>query len=329
MTSTLERRIHSITEISDIDMSVQLSTGLRISNPVMIASGTFGYDGYGDGVIEFHPVHQLGAIVIKTVTKKSLNGNPAPRVFNHDRLFINSCGLENSGIEMMTYKLSHEWTKWNANIIVSLAAHSMKEFYEMTNIANNAVGICGIELNLSCPNVPNGAVYSHDPALTREVVKTVKANTKLPVLAKLSPNVPDIIPIVKAAIEGGVDAITICNTMPAMKVDTVTQRPVLGNITGGLSGDYLRPISVALVYQATKAIKDMGADIPVIGVGGIFNVEHALEYFFVGASAIQIGSANVTNSYTPWQILNDMRQYMLDNNIHSINEIRGMANLDI
>ena len=317
------------------DLSIELAPrhakGLQLSNPVIIASGTMGYDGYGRGLVGRYPLHELGAVVPKTVTRWPREGNPEPRWFPEsyreaweagDHLFLNAIGLINPGIETAVRDWTPGWADWKATVFFSFAAHSVGEFGEMAAMTREAVGISALELNLSCPNIENGAMFSYSPALTHDAVAAVKANTDLPVLAKLSPNVPDITEIAQAAVEGGADALTICNTLPAMRIDLATRQPVLGNVAGGLSGMGLRPVSLALVYQAALAV-----DIPIIGVGGIFEAEHALEYIMAGATAVQVGSANLVNLESPWRILDGLRHYMTANGIYSLAKLRGAAHL--
>ena len=322
-----------VTEM-EVNLAPRHPRGLHLSNPVMIASGTLGYDGYGRGLIGNYPLHELGAVIPKTVTRQPREGNPEPRWFPEsyreaweagDHLFLNAIGLINPGIETAVRELTPRWAEWNTTVFFSFAAHSVGEFGEMAAMTNHAVGISALEVNLSCPNIENGALFSYSAALTHDAVAAVKANTGLPVLAKLAPNVPDITEIARAAVNGGADALTICNTLPAMRIDLASRRPVLGNITGGLSGMGLRPVSLALVYQTAQALKEMGKNVPIIGVGGIFEAEHAIEYILAGATAVQIGSANLINLGAPWRILEDMRQYMADNGIASLDEIRGAA----
>ena len=312
-----------------VDLAPGHPRGLRLANPVMIASGTLGYDGYGRGLIGNYPLHELGAVIPKTVTRQARAGNPEPRWFPQsyreawdegDHLFLNAIGLINPGIETAVREWTPQWAEWNATLLFSLAAHSVGEFGEMAAMTGEAVGISALELNLSCPNVENGAMFSHSPALTHDAVAAVKAHTDLPVLAKLAPNVPDITEIARAAVDGGADALTICNTLPAMRIDLATRRPVLGNITGGLSGMGLRPVSLALVYQTAQVV-----DVPIIGVGGIFEAEHAIEYILAGASAVQIGSANLINLGAPWRILDGLREYLAANGIESLEELRRTA----
>ncbi len=308
--------------------------GLPLANPVMIASGTLGYDGYGRGLAGNYPLNELGAVIPKTVTRLPREGNPEPRWFPEsyrvawdegDHLFLNAIGLINPGIETAVREWTPQWAAWNATVFFSFAAHSVGEFGEMAAMTAEATGISALELNLSCPNIENGAMFSYSAALTHDAVAAVRANTGLPVLAKLAPNVPDITEIALAAVDGGADALTICNTLPAMRIDRATRRPVLGNVTGGLSGMGLRPVSLALVYQVAQALKEVGKNVPIIGVGGIFEAEHAIEYILAGASAVQIGSANLINLGAPWRILDGLREYMAENGICSLDEIRGAA----
>lgn len=318
----------------EVNLAPRHPRGLHLSNPVMIASGTLGYDGYGRGLIGNYPLHELGAVVPKTVTRLPREGNPEPRWFpesyreaweSGDHLFLNAIGLINPGIETAVHEWTPRWAEWNATVFFSFAAHSVGEFGEMAAMTSHAVGISALEVNLSCPNIENGALFSYSAALTHDAVAAVKANTDLPVLAKLAPNVPDITEIARAAVNGGADALTICNTLPAMRIDLASRRPVLGNITGGLSGMGLRPVSLALVYQTAQALREAGKEVPIIGVGGIFEAEHAIEYILAGATAVQIGSANLINLGAPWRILEDMRQYIADNGIASLDELRGAA----
>lgn len=316
-----------------LDLSVDLAPRnphhLRLNNPVIIASGTFGYDGYGRGITDDMDLSALGAVIPKTVTRQPREGNPEPRWYpesfreaweNGDQLFLNSIGLTNPGIDAALSDLAPVWNAWPATILLSFSADTVGEFAEMAAMTQGVAGFQAIELNLSCPNVEAGALFGHSAELTYDAVAAVKANTGLPVLAKLAPNVPDIIPIASAAAAAGADALVICNTIPAMRIDTATGRPLLGNVTGGLSGMGLRPISLALVYQTAQVV-----DIPIIGVGGIFNADHALEYILAGASAVQIGSANLVNLNAPWRILHELKQQMAERGVSGLAGLRGAA----
>ena len=318
----------------EVDLAPGHPGGLHLNNPVMIASGTLGYDGYGRGLVGNYPLDELGAVIPKTVTRDPREGNPEPRWFPEsyrvaweegDQLFLNAIGLINPGIRTAVLDWTPQWAGWGATVFFSFAAHTVGEFGEMAALTNEAEGISALELNLSCPNIENGAMFSYSAALTHDAVAAVKANTGLPVLAKLSPNVPDITEIALAAVAGGADALTICNTLPAMRIDLASRRPVLGNFTGGLSGMGLRPVSLALVYQVAEALRESGREVPIIGVGGIFEAEHAIEYILAGATAVQIGSANLINLGAPWRILDGLRRYMVDNDVATLEELRGAA----
>ena len=312
-----------------VDLAPRNPNHLWLNNPVMIASGTFGYDGYGRGITSDMDLGALGAVIPKTVTREPREGNPEPRWYpasyreawaEGDQLFLNSIGLTNPGIEGAMRDLAPQWDQWDATVLLSFAADSVGQFAEMAAMTCGVRGFQAIELNLSCPNVADGALFSHSAALTHDAVAAVKANTGLPVLAKLAPNVPDITAIARSAEAGGADALTLCNTIPAMRIDAETRRPVLGNITGGLSGMGLRPVSLYLVYQTAQAV-----DIPIIGVGGIFEAEHALEYIMAGAAAVQIGSANLVDPATPWRVLDELKVQLARSGVSSPAVLRGVA----
>ena len=301
-----------------MDLSVDLAPGnphhLKLANPVMIASGTFGYDGYGRGLTPDMDLGRLGAVIPKTVTRFPRQGNPEPRwhppsyrqaLAEGESILLNSIGLANPGIEAALSDLAPRWPEWNATALLSLSAESAAQFGEMAAMTRGASGFRGIELNLSCPNIENGAMFGHSAALTAEAVAAVREQSGLPVLAKLAPNVPDVVPIAKAAVEAGADALTISNTIPAMRIDVKTRRPVLGAGAGGLSGPGLRPVAVAMVYRASRAVQ-----VPIIGVGGIFHGNDAAEFLLAGATAVQVGSANLADLWAPFRILDQLTAYM-------------------
>ena len=320
-------------ENQQVDLGVDLAPHnkfhLRISNPVMIASGTFGYDGYGRGITSEMDLGRLGAVIPKTVTRRPKEGNPEPRwdppsyrqgMEQGDFLFLNSIGLTNPGIDAALGELAGEWSGYGTTVLLSISADSVAQFAEMATMTQGVPGFQAIELNLSCPNVENGAMFGHSAHLTAAAVEAVRKNTDLPVLAKLAPNVPDIAEIARAAVDSGADALTVCNTVPAMAIDIEARKPVLGGITGGLSGHGLRPISLALVYRTAQVV-----DVPIIGVGGIFEAKHVLEYLMAGATAVQVGSANLVSLWSPFRIVDELRDRLAASGISSLDQITGAA----
>jgi len=316
-----------------MDLSINLApnniVGLSLKNPIMIASGTFGYDGYGRGIPSDMDLSQLGAVIPKTVTRHPREGNPEPRWYptsyreakeQNECIYLNSIGLANPGIESALSDLAPIWSSWPATIILSLSGNSPSEFAEMARMTKGVAGFEALELNLSCPNIESGALFAHSADLTYEVVKGVRANSHLPLLVKLAPNVPDIIPIAQAAESAGADALTISNTNPAMLVDTCSKAPVLGAITGGLSGPGLHPIALALVYQSFQAVS-----IPIIGVGGIFSAEEALRFLMCGASSVQVGSANLADLWAPVRILEELTSRLQIQGIKNLKDLIGIT----
>ena len=310
-----------------VELAPSHPQGLRLANPVMIASGTFGYDGYGRGLTPDMDLSRLGAVIPKTFTRFPREGNPEPRWYPEsfrvareigEPVLLNAIGLTNPGIEAGVNQLAPEWANWDATVLMSMSADSVQQFDEMSRIASGAPGFAAIELNLSCPNVEQGDLFSYSSEGTYGAVAAVKRHSEVPVLAKLAPNVPDIVPIARAAVDAGADAITICNTIPAMSIDLDSHRPVLGNVTGGLSGAGLHPVAVALVYRAAQAV-----NVPIIGVGGIFTPEDALEFMLAGATAVQVGSANLADLWAPFKILEGIQAYLGERGITDIGELIG------
>lgn len=316
-----------------MDLTVNLASGntrsLTLSNPVMIASGTFGYDGYGRGIDADAPLASLGAVLPKTFTRQPRAGNPEPRWFPSsfregvaagETTLLNSIGLTNPGIEVAMSELAPQWARTDATMVMSMAAESAEQWEEMACLTRGVDGFAAIELNLSCPNVDDGAMFSHRPHLTEAAVTAVRRQTDLPLWAKLSPNVPDITEIAHAAVDAGADALTVSNTVPALHIDIDTGQAVLGTGYGGLSGPALRPISMALVHKASRAV-----DVPIFGVGGIMTGRHAAEYLLAGASAVQVGSANLTDLSAPFRILTELQTLLAQWEISQLSDIIGRA----
>ncbi|MYC31979.1 MAG: dihydroorotate dehydrogenase [Chloroflexi bacterium] len=322
-------------EISPMDLTINLAPehpgGLFLSNPVMIASGTFGYDGYGRGLDPDAPLASLGAVLPKTFTRHPREGNPEPRWFPSsfreglaagETTLLNSIGLTNPGIEAAMSELAPQWDSMDASIVMSMSAESAEQWEEMASFTRGVSGFAAIELNLSCPNVDDGAMFSHQPRLTQAAVAGVRRQTKLPLWAKLSPNVPDITEIAHAAVEAGANALTISNTIPALHIDVDSGRAVLGTGYGGLSGPALRPVAMALVHKAAQSV-----DVPVIGVGGVMTGRHAAEFLMAGATAVQVGSANLTNLNASFRILAELEALLNEWEVSDVSEIVGKAEL--
>ena len=312
-----------------VDLAPQHPLHLGLANPVIIASGTFGYDGYGRGITPDMRLERLGAVIPKTVTRYAREGNPEPRWWPNsfreareagEAVYLNSIGLTNPGIEGALRDMAPEWDSWDATVFLSISAESVSEFGEMAAMARGVAGFSAVELNLSCPNVENGALFSHDPEDAAAATDAAREYVETPLLVKLAPNVPDIAPIARAVVDAGADALTISNTLPAMAIDVKTATPVLGNITGGLSGPGLRAVSLALVYRAAQVV-----DVPIVGVGGIFTAEDALQFLMAGATAVQVGSANLASLWAPFEVLAGLKAFMREREIADIHEIIGAA----
>ncbi len=310
-----------------VDLAPRHPRGLTLTNPVMVASGTFGYDGYGRGLTPDMDLARLGAIIPKTFTRQPREGNPEPRWYpesfrvareSHQPVLLNAIGLTNPGIAAGLKHLAPQWAEWDATVLLSMSADSVSEFGEMAEMTRGVAGFEAIELNLSCPNVEQGDLFSHSAKGTFDAVNAVKNQAQAPVFAKLAPNVPDIVPIARAAVAAGADALTIANTIPAMTIDLETRRPVLGNITGGLSGPGLHPVVTALIYRTARAV-----DVPIIGVGGIFSAADALEFLLAGATAVQVGSANLADLWAPFHILEGIQAYLGERGISDVKQLIG------
>jgi dihydroorotate dehydrogenase (NAD+) catalytic subunit len=265
------------------DLSISLGR-LTLRNPVLVASGTFGYAREMAGVVDFA---QLGGLVPKTVTARPRAGNPPPRTVETPSGLLNAIGLDNDGIDhFLAHHLPYLRTLPTA-VIANVAGKDEDEFVEMAARIGREEGLAGLELNLSCPNVSGGIDFATDPAVTRRVVQRVRDVCPLPLLAKLTPNVTDIVAIARAAHEGGADAVTLVNTFVGMAVDWKRRRPVLGNGTGGLSGPAIKPLVLRMVWQVARAVP-----VPIIGVGGIATLDDVMEFLVAGASGVQLGTVN-------------------------------------
>jgi dihydroorotate dehydrogenase (NAD+) catalytic subunit len=304
------------------DLSVQLAPhnkkGLLLSNPVMTASGTFGY---GTEYAEVVDIQRLGAIICKGTTLKPRQGNPQPRLWESAGGVLNSIGMENIGIDALIKEKAPLWTKWKVPVIVNILGESIEDYAKLANRLDEASGVSGIEVNISCPNVSAGGMeFGANPNSAAEVTAAVKAKTALPVIVKLSPNVTDITEIALAVEAAGADAISLINTLKGMAIDIKSRKPVLGNVCGGLSGPAIKPVALYMVYQVARVVK-----VPVIGCGGIATAGDALEFIMAGAGAVQVGTAIFTNPCTPLDILEGIERFMKKEGIRNITELIGAA----
>ncbi|MFA5161825.1 MAG: dihydroorotate dehydrogenase [Elusimicrobiales bacterium] len=292
--------------------------GLRLKNPVMTASGTFGC---GLEFAEFYDINRLGAVVTKTITPLPRAGNPPPRVAETASGMLNSVGLQNGGLADFIANKAPALKRLKTAVAVSISAASPAEFADMARAVAGSGCADALELNLSCPNVLHGNVrrmVSQDAAATRRTVAAVAKICPLPLIAKLSPNVTDITEIALAAQSGGAAAVCVANTIPAMAVDLRSRRPRLANVCGGLSGPAIKPVALKLVWDVARAV-----EIPVVACGGIMTAEDALEFILCGAAAVEVGTANLVNPRAALDIAQGIAQWMDANKIAALAEIRG------
>jgi len=290
--------------------------GISMKNPVMTASGTFGY---GQEFAPLFDLSRLGALVIKGLSLKPAPGNPPPRTVETCGGMLNAVGLENVGLAAFAENKLPFLQSLDVAIILNIYGHSIEEYAEMSERIEDLDGIAGIEVNISCPNIKAGGVaFGTDPKIAFQVTKAVREKTKLPLIVKLTPNVTDIAIIARSVEDAGADAVSLINTITAMAVDVKTRRPKLANITGGLSGPAIKPIALRMVWNAAQAVR-----IPVIGVGGIIDASDALEFFIVGARAIQVGTANFVNPRASVEIVEGLDAHLAENNISDISQVIG------
>ncbi|BEP30077.1 dihydroorotate dehydrogenase [Helicovermis profundi] len=299
-----------------MDLSVDLN-GLKLKNPITVASGTFGF---AREYSEFIDLNDLGAISVKGLTLKPRIGNDAPRVAETPMGMLNCVGLQNPGV----YKFIEEelpfLKEYDTKIIANINGNTIEEYEEITEIISNTE-VDSIELNISCPNVKcGGMAFGTDPLMVSEVVRKVRNKTKKHLIVKLSPNVKNITEIALAAEIAGADCISMINTISGMKIDIKTMKPLLGNISGGLSGPAVKPVAVKMIYDTYKMIK-----IPILGMGGISSEKDVIEFILAGAKAVAIGTANFTNPYITKEILENLKKYLQENNLTSLNSIWGKA----
>lgn len=305
-------------------MDTTFSIGnVKFRNPIMNASGTFGY---GREIAEFGRINGLGAIIGKTIFLKARKGNPPPRVVETPSGVLNAIGLANEGLDdflsdklPMMLKLVRSKNKIPTRIIVSIGGHTRHEFAEMVARLDGYPGVDALELNVSCPNVSSGGMaFSQDARVLASLIRALRPKTKLPLIAKLSPNVTDIAGMARASEEAGADAVALVNTFKGMVIDIKTRRPALGNITGGLSGPAIKPLALCAVWQSAKAVK-----IPVIGIGGIMSLNDMLEFLLAGATAVQIGTANMILPSLIQSLPKELEKWLSSQKIQKLSQFVG------
>jgi dihydroorotate dehydrogenase (NAD+) catalytic subunit len=303
-----------------IDLSVNVGA-LRLSNPILAASGTFGY-----GVEFAHLVdlNRLGGIVVKGLSLEPIAGAPAPRLCETPSGMLNAVGLQNVGVRAFVAEKLPALRQYRTSVIANVFGYTVDEYVGVIRILEEAEGLAAYELNISCPNTAHGGIqFGSDPQSVSEVVSAARQAARRPLWVKLSPNVTDITVIARAAQEAGADALTVANTYQAMSIDVQTRKSRLGRVTGGLSGPAIKPITLRLVFEASREVK-----IPVIGLGGIEKADDVLEYVIAGASAVQVGTANFSQPGACVEILNHLERSCRDNNINSINSLIGSLEAD-
>ncbi|MCR5462567.1 MAG: dihydroorotate dehydrogenase [bacterium] len=300
-----------------INLRVKLP-GLDLKNPIMPASGTFGF---GEEFKDLYDLNILGSAMLKAATIKERLGNPTPRVAETYGGMLNAIGLQNPGIDVIMEKKLSLWDNIDVPIIANIAGYDISEYVEVAKIISKHKNVYALELNISCPNVKHGGItLGTDPEMVYEVTKRVKEASSVPVYVKLSPNVTDIVSIAKAAERGGADGLTMINTLMGMRIDLKTGRPILANKTGGFSGPAVKPVAIRMIYQVYEAI-----NIPIIGMGGIKDAYDVLEFLYAGASAVAIGTMNLVNPYICKEIIEDLPRVLEEFGFKDINDCIGYA----
>lgn len=292
-----------------------------MKNPVLTASGTFGYGlEYADVV----DLNRLGGIVVKGTTLRPRLGNPPPRMVETVGGMLSACGLQNIGVDAFVREKLPLLRRFDTAVIVNIAGATVEEFAELTGRLSKAEGVHALEVNVSCPNADNhGMAFGVDGRSVAEVVRAVKLHSRCPVIVKLTPNVTDIVEIARHAEDAGADAISLINALLGMAVDVRTRRPRLGNITGGLTGPCIKPVALRMVWEVSRAVS-----VPVIGIGGITTATDALEFMLVGATAVQVGTGSFKDPRTVEKVVDGMKEYLANHGMNDIKELIGSLRLD-
>lgn len=304
-----------------VDLAPGAKRSLVLPNPVMVASGTFGY---GTEYARVFDIQRLGGIVTKTTTLAPRRGNRPVRIAETPGGMLNSIGLQNIGVGALVRDLAPIYASWRVPVIASIMGFTVHEYADVAARLEGVDGIAGVELNLSCPNTDRGGIeFGQDPEAAASVLRGVTRATTLPIIAKLTPNVADPVIVARAVVDAGAHALCVGNTLQAMAIDLEAGRPVIGNTFAGLSGPALKPVALRQVYAVAGAV-----DAPVIGCGGISNARDALEFILAGASAVQVGTATFANPYAPIEVLEGIERYCLEHGVREIAELAGAGRAD-
>jgi dihydroorotate dehydrogenase (NAD+) catalytic subunit len=306
---------HLITKAGEPDLRVTIGS-LSLANPVMTASGTFGYAREFESLMD---LRRLGAIIVKGISLRPRVGNPPPRIVETACGMLNAIGLQNVGVDLFIEEKMPYLADLGVPIIVNILGDSLDEYGEISERLAGCAAVSAIEVNISCPNVKKGGVaFGADPEMAAAATRAVREKTSQPVIVKLSPNVTDVTVVARAVAEAGADAVSLINTLIGMAIDLKRRRPVLANIFGGLSGPAIKPVALRMVYQVARAVS-----VPVIGIGGIESAEDALEFMLAGATAVQIGTANFVNPRASEDVVDGIGAYVRQEGLGSIREMIG------
>ncbi len=297
--------------------------GIVMKNPVTTASGTFGF---GLEYQTYVNLQRLGAITVKGTTLKPRLGNPPPRIAETPSGMLNAIGLQNPGVERVAEEIMPQLAALGVPVIINIAGDTLEDYAQVARRLDGVTGVAGLEVNISCPNVKKGGIqFGSDPFTASEVTRAVKSATELPVIVKLSPNVTDLVVMAEAVAGAGADALSMINTLVGIAIDVDRRRPVLGNITGGLSGPAIRPVAVRAVWQVHRAMPL----IPILGMGGIMTARDALEFILAGATAVAVGTGNFVNPRATLDVVEGIEHYMKEHSFNEISELVGLAQRDI
>lgn len=301
------------------NMEVRIGS-LTLKNPVMPASGAFGFE--MEAILDFN---LLGAVVPKSITKYPRGGNPTPRVCETHAGMLNSIGIQSKGLSYYLENILPAYEKYSTPLISSISADSIDEYVQMSNIISKEKVVSALEINISCPNLKdNGRAFGMDSDISYELIRKIKATTDKPIITKLTPNVTSIQEIAIACEEAGTDGLNVANTILAMAIDIHTRKPKIGNIMGGISGPAIKPIIVRMIYQVSQVTK-----IPIIGCGGVMTWEDAIEMMLAGATAVQVGTANFINPLSMLDMIDGIEKYMIQNNIDEVRDLIGKVEVPL